>query len=131
MGGFYSANQLGNLEIGNQIIPNEGPRAIPLNLDFTNATGKTSYLVDLSVVQYQTRMSMVQTVYIDLSGTDSPLEIQVQGTNQTVTAKGRTQGYYNVLAPAPTRLQITCLANAVIPVALINVPIAGAVWPTQ
>ena len=131
MGGFFNANQLGNLQVGNQHIPAEGPRAIPLNMDFTNATGQPSYPIDLSVVQYQTRMSMVQTVYVDLSGTDSPLDIKVEGTNQVIRAKGRTQGYYSVLAPAPTRLTITSLANAVIPVSLINVPIAGTVWATQ
>ena len=131
MGGNFNANQLGNLQVGNQNIPSEGPRAIPLNLDFTNATGQPSYTVDLSVVQQQTRLSMVQTVFIDLSGTDSQLAIKVNGTNQIVIAKGRTQGYYSLLAPAPTKLEITSLANAIVPVALINVPIAGTIWATQ
>ena len=127
MGG-YNANLVSDLKIGNQIEPSEGPKAIPLNLDFS---AQPSYLVDLSVQQYQTRFSMVQTVFVDLSQTDSILTILVQGTNQIIVVKGRTQGYYNVLAPAPTRLLFSSAAGILIPVALINVPIAGAVWATQ
>jgi hypothetical protein len=130
--GNISAQQLVALQVGNQMEPSEGPRAIPFNLDFTNATGQQSWNIDLSVIQAnQPKISMVQTVYVDLSGTDSSLAIQVQGTNQTIIAKGRTQGYYSVLAPAPTRFTITCLANALVPIAMMNVPIAGVVWATQ
>lgn len=128
---FFNNSQLADLQVANQDNPTEGPRAVPLNLDFTNATGQPTHLVDLSVQQMQTRMSMVQTVFVDLSGTDSPLTIQCQGTNQTIVVKGRTQGYYNVLAISPTRLQFTSAANAFVQAVLLNVPIAGAVWATQ
>jgi hypothetical protein len=121
-GGIFS-----DFKVGNQRNPKEGPKVIPLNLDFA---ALVTYTIDLTTQQYQTRISMVQTVYVDASGTDSQIEITVRNVNQVIIAKGRTQGYYSILAPAPTILDISSLADAIVPVHLINVPIAGAVWPT-
>lgn len=131
--GSFNSSQLGNLQVANQTSPAEGPRCIPLGLNFETATpGATvSIPIDLSVQQYQTRISMVQTLFLDLSQTDSPVSVKVEGTNQVLIAKGRTQGYYPCLAPAPTRFTFSSAANAIIQAVMINVPIAGAVWATQ
>lgn len=116
-------------QIANQDLPEkEGPRTIPLILDFTT---HDSYIIDISQLEQTGKMSMVQTVYIDLSGTDLALLITVRGTGQQIKAKGRTQGFYPVLAPNPTSLTATQPAGAAIPIQLINVPIVGTVWATQ
>jgi hypothetical protein len=128
----FNIQQVAVLQVGNQTEPVEGPRAIPFNLDFTTSTGQPSYDIDLSVIQSnQPKISMIQTAFVDLSGTDSPLQIKVQGTNQTIVAKGRTQGFYSLLAPTPSRFNIACASDSIVPVALLNVPVAGVVWPTQ
>lgn len=124
-----SGGQFSDYKIGNQLAPKEGPKAIPVLLPFTNAV--TLVPIDLTTQQYQARFSMCQTLYIDLSGTDSSLTVLVENINQTIIAKGRTQGYYPVLAPAPTKLDFSSAAAQNVPVVLINVPIAGAVWPSQ
>lgn len=116
-------------QINNQDLPEkEGPRTIPLILDFT---ANASYIIDISQLEQSGKMSMVQTMYIDLSGTDLALLITVRGTGQQIKAKGRTQGYYALLAPNPTSLTASQPGGVAVPIQLINVPIVGSVWATQ
>lgn len=121
-----------NIQItGNQMIPDDGPRCVGIRLDFQFALNGR-FDVDLSLLEQQARISMVQSLYLDLSQPPaSPLIVIVNGTLQNITAKPATQGYYQVLCPNPSRMSFLCAdATAVIPVQLINIPIAGAVWPT-
>jgi len=112
----------------NQLIPDEGPKAIPLLLDFSKAA---SYSLDLTSIQERAFISMIQTIYADLSGATAGLSITVNGTNQNITAKKTTQGYYPVLCPNPPRLTFANSSGSdVIPVFLINAPISGVTWPT-
>jgi hypothetical protein len=111
----------------NQLVPDEGPKAIPLLLDYTGAV--TEYDLDLLQTIQQGFISMVQTLYIDLSQSSNDLTVVVNGSNQIVVAKAGTQGYYQVLAPNPAKFAFQSASGGVIiPVFLINVPIAGVVW---
>lgn len=126
---YYDSAQLRILQTDNQDIPNDGPRTLPLTFDFT---AYDSYVVDLGSLEQQGRISMVQTVFVDTSGTDKALTIKSRGSNQVLTVKGRTNGYYNILASSPTVLEFTCVGGpAALSCQLVNVPIAGAVWATQ
>ena len=74
---------------------------------------------------------MIQTMYIDMSASDVPMIVNINGSRQNITAKGRTQGYYCVLAPNPVKLTFTCAGGPLgVVVYFINVPIPGVVWPT-
>jgi hypothetical protein len=126
---FIDARQYQNLQIPNQNEPKEGPRCIPLLLDFTTFD---TFIADLKQFEAVTRISMIQTIFIDLRNSDAGMTVLARGTNQTISAKARTQGYYNILAPNPTELVLQMTNGpAGVPVFLINVPIAGAVWATQ
>lgn len=126
------------LSVNNMELPDgpsgEGPRAIPVPLDFT---ASASYQIDLSQIEQQAKMSMVQTVYVDLSGIDTQVTILVAGTGQLLTLKGRTNGYYPVLCPNPSKLFVTSIAGVLppgtppVPMFLVNVPILCQVWATQ
>lgn len=117
------------IPLKNQFIPTEGPKTIPLNLDFTAAS---QYTIDLSQTEQQGRMGYVQCVFIDLSGCDVSLVLNCPNTLQNITAKGRTQGYYPVLISNPSVMTFTCAGGtANVVVQLINVPIPGSVWATQ
>lgn len=130
----YNQNGIRALEINNQTAPTEGPKTLPLVFDFTKAD---TYLIDLSSLISGAGggplISMIQTVYIDASGTDSEVVVTLLGSGQIITAKGRTQGYYNVLVSNPAQLSVQCTDNemAGLPMQLLNIPIAGAVWATQ
>ena len=123
--------QLRTLDGQYQMIPAEGPIAIPLTLDFSNATGQASYTVDLSPYQNMgnKRISIVQTAFIDMSQSGVALTLTDRDSGQQIVANPHTQGYYNILAPTPVVLDIACTngPNNVY-VALINVPIPGTVW---
>ena len=106
-------------------VPCEGAKVIPLLLDFS---AFTEYDIDLSQLESQSRFSMLQTIFIDLSDTATALVVIVTDVLQQIVANGHTQGYYPILVPNPSKLQIQCLSGQVERLHLINVPIAGSVW---
>lgn len=118
--------------VPNQAIPTEGPKVIPLVLDFSKAADQPIE-VDLSLFEQQARISMIQSVYIDMSQAANNLVLTVNDSGQRIVAKVGTQGYYTVLVPTPSKLRFESTAGSTdnLPVYLINVPIPGMVWPTQ
>lgn len=116
-------------QLNNQTLPDEGPKAIPVLLNFDAATD--TFELDLSQREQQGWISMIQSFYIDMRDAANPMTILIDGSNQKVTAKPATQGYYSGLVPNPTKLTFLALAGTgIVTVYLINVPIAGMVWPT-
>src|SRR5271155_2273724 len=115
-------------QIKNNYIPTEGPKAVPFLLDFTGLVGQ--YSLDLELFQSKSFLSMVQTLYLDLNGSPNNLLVQIgSGSGQNILAKPNTQGYYPVLCPNPPTYTFTSTPGGIIiPVFLINVPIAGVVW---
>jgi hypothetical protein len=114
--------------IMNQTVPQEGPRAIPMKMDFTSTPE-----VDVDIGQLQQRgfMSMVQSVFVDMNNIPNPLTIVVNGTGQNIVCKPNTQGYYTILCPNPVKLQFqTTVGSPIVTVFLCNSPIPGNVWPT-
>lgn len=123
------ASKLSALAITCQTYPKIGPKMIPVLLDFSLNDG---YLADLSNMQSNNQIDSVQTLYIDNSATgNSAITVTMQGTNQKIIVKANTQGYYPVLAG--TVLQFTfesTASTAIIPVYMLNVPIAPFQWAT-
>jgi hypothetical protein len=120
---------LNQLVVKNQLIPPEGPIAIPLTLDFSLATGLTRYTIDLSQQQWQNRISMVQSIFIDLSATGVALTLTDLNSGHTIVANPHTQGWYAILSPVPTKYQINCDGGANnVSIFLCNTSIPGVVW---
>jgi len=114
------------------LLPSEGPKSIPLVLDFTGAI--LSYAIDLSMMFDQQYITMLQSIFIDLSDPSlSNLSIQTSDSNslQTIVAKAQTQGYYQILVPNPPKLIFTAsAAGGIARIALLNIAVPGSVWPT-
>lgn len=124
----FDTQHIQRLALDNQQIPSEGSKAIVSLFDFTAAN---QFSLDLQNLQALGNMSMIQTLFIDMSQSDVPMTIVFNGSGQTIVAKGRTQGYYCVLAPNPVKLTATCAGGPLgVVVYFINVPIPGIVWPT-
>lgn len=124
----YDTSTLRFQVINNQVIPDEGPKAMPLVLDFT--TGAPIEL-DLTLMQQRAIMSMVQSIFIDASQSANDIAVTVgAGGGQTIIAKTKTQGYYTILAPNPAKLVFTSLNGGTdnVSVILLNVPVPGVVW---
>jgi hypothetical protein len=112
-----------------QLIPQEGPKSIPLYLDFSGGIGE--YVIDMLYAIEQKFVSMIQTIFIDMSNATTNLTITIRGTGQKIVAKPNTQGYYPVLVPNPPNFTFDKNANTEqIYINLINVAIPGVVWTT-
>jgi hypothetical protein len=110
-------------------IPSEGPKTVPIRLDFSAAD---SYSLDLSQFQHLGKLQLVQAVFVDASQVDVAVSVAFSGGGQTIIVKGRTQGYYSVLASNPVSAVFTCPSGgALVNIALLNFPICSAQWPTQ
>jgi hypothetical protein len=114
------------LPMSNQEVPDEGPKAVPLLINFA---AFASYTLDMGNQQQQRYISMIQTLYIDLSAASDDMTVTFPISGQVIHAVKGTQGYYSVLCANPPRMIFANSSGAdVVPVFLINVPIAGVVW---
>lgn len=111
----------------NQVIPDEGPKVVPLVLDFT---AQDVYTLDLLNQEQQALISLIQGMFIDMKDSNVPLQITIEGPGQVIQAKGLTQGYYSVLCPSPPRFTFSCPGGPILKVILMNMPVIGVVWPT-
>jgi hypothetical protein len=113
--------------------PSAGPQCVPVSQDFSLSS---AYTLNYSNQSNIGRLQLCQTIFIDASNVDNPVSVSFDGSGQTITVKGRTQGYYPVLASNPLNLSISCPglvggAPAIITVQLMNFPVAAAWWLTQ
>lgn len=113
--------------IKNQLVSSQkGPLAAFILMDFTSTP---EYDLDMQQVQATAQFDLCQTVYIDASLAGADFSVFIPGSQQFITAKAGTQGYYNVVCPNPIKMQFTC-AGGQVRAHLINVAIPGAVWAT-
>jgi hypothetical protein len=109
-----------------QEVPDEGPIAVPLLINFASFG---SYSLDMTLQVQQKKISMVQTLYIDLSAATADMTVTFPIGGQVIHAVKGTQGYYSVLCPNPPRMVFANSSGSdLVPVFLINVPIAGVTW---
>lgn len=121
--------QYATTEVKNQLLPAEGPKTIPVSLDFTT---ETVFALDMSQQIRRKFISLIQSVFIDNQYNDNPLVVTIGITGQVIKAKGRTQGYYPVLAPPEFTCTFSCAGVGDSPtvVYLMNMPIAPGQWAT-
>lgn len=112
--------------VSNQLIPEEGPKAVPLLLDFASSD---SYVLDYQNMQSRAFISLVQTVFIDNSQNAVEVSVEVGSIGQRIRAAAHTQGYFPILVPNPIRLVFHGAGAGVTPFFLLNMPIA-LVWNT-
>lgn len=112
--------------IGNAALPAEGPKAVPILLDFTV---QPAYEIDPLQLFMQKTLSIIQCVYVDNALNPSPLTIDVPGTSQDVIAPPYSQGYYPILSPTSGKITVSSPgANIALRIHLINVPMPASVW---
>lgn len=120
--------QLNFQDTSSNVLPAEGPKGVPLLLDYSGSV--TEYDLDMLIPQQQGYMSAVQSIFIDLSASGAAdLVVTVNGTNQQIHAKAGTQGYYPLPCPNPVKLTfVSTSGTAVVYVMIFNVPMSGLVW---
>src|SRR5690606_9635384 len=111
----------------NAVIPNKGPRTIPVNVDLTSVN---SVSLDLTLQMERSIMQPVQTIFIDNSSNSEEFSVTVSLVNQTVKCPPYSQGYFPLIAPAPVTLTFYSTGATSVPVQLINMPMPLGVWGT-
>jgi hypothetical protein len=131
------ARSQGLVALKNQEAPKDGGKALQLPLmDFSQAN---QFSIDMMQFQELGFASMIQTMWIDMSTSDISMQVTINGSQQIIVAKGRTQGYYNVMAPNPVKFVFSCpggpgldatTGRVGVRVHCLNLPIAGVTWAT-
>ena len=101
-------------------MPAEGPKAIPIPLDFS---AFTDYAIDYSNQQKLGFLSMVQTVWVDNSLNAAVLNITIPATQQILKIPAGVQGYFTVLCPNPCKMSFNSTGGVKCQVTLLNFPI--------
>lgn len=106
-------------------MPEEGPKLIPLVLDFTQ---NDTYTLDLSNLMQRGFISMIQTIYADNTDNGGELVILVNTSQQRIIVPAGAEAYLPILVPNPARMSFTSPGAPSITVQLLNFPIAPEVW---
>jgi len=126
---LINSNQLSVSTPMSQYLPEEGPRAVPMILDYSSVT---EWVLDMELLQSMAFVSMIQSIYVDTSDlTAGNLNIIIGGSGQVLKIPFDTQGYYSALVPNPVRITFqydTPGTGELARVQLINVPVPGASW---
>lgn len=113
--------------IFNALVPNEGPKGLPITMDFTS---NASYELDYQNMQERGFMSMVQSIWVDTSGTAAQLTIDVNQSGQQLKIPAKRNGFIALLVPNSPRITFTC-ASGTVKVILLNVPVSGMLYATE
>lgn len=114
-------------------IPEEGPIAVPVPINFATST---DFDLDISQQVNQGRISLVQSMFVDNSANNNPINIGVgqspsSAALQTIVVPSQSQGYFQIFSPNPARFHFNSQATGSILVILSNSPIASATWQAK
>jgi len=111
----------------NALVPKEGPKALALNAPFTSSN--TSFLIDFTLTQTQSFISIIQGVYINNYLNDDVLTMTIQGTNQTLTFPANSMGYLPLLVSKPSQITVSSQGQVTVQLIFLNVPVPAIIWP--
>jgi hypothetical protein len=129
--GFWSTGNPGGsgVQIGNSYIPPEGPKALPLALDFTINTAYQLQVTDIfSKGPGKPGFSVLQGFYADNSQSAAQLTVTISGTGQTLIVPAGFEGYIPMLSPSGGTITFTSLGGIQLNVDLYNVPMPAMIW---
>lgn len=122
------SNQLAFYSVNGQMVPDEGPRGVPLNLDYTD--GSTDITLDIQNVVARKLITMVQAIFIDNAENPSQFQVSVNGLPKIKIAPG-WQGYIQLLAPNPAQFTFSTNGGILLNVVLLNFPVSNCIWPSS
>lgn len=123
-----SNDQLNAYSVYNSVMPKEGPRAIPLQLDFAQSA---QYKIDLSLATMEAKISVIQSIWIDNTQCSDITTVVVNpsgAVTQTIRAPAYSQGWYPVVASNRPVLTVACPQTVNVAVTLFNVPMPSTVY---
>lgn len=117
----------GNLDVKVGTMPKEGPRVIPVRLDYTTFD---TYNIDLTPQQQGGQFSFVQTVYIDNSDNAAALQLIASATGQRIVVPPNGMCYMPFLQPNPPQMQAitTPAGGLIVGIMFLNFYVPPIVW---
>jgi hypothetical protein len=109
----------------NLAVPCEGPRAIPLMIDFSL---NPSYSINLQNTSALQSISQIQAFFVDNSLNASVLNISNPQNGQNIIIPPGKQAYLNVVCPNPAQLIFTSSGGVKVFMDLLNFPVTNCVW---
>lgn len=111
----------------NALIPPEGPKTVPVTLDFVS---NPSIDLDFSNMMQLGYISLIQGVYIDNSQGAAAVNCITIMSDQIISCPAGYQGYFPLLCPS-NQAKFTLISTgngAVIPAFFYNMPLPAVVW---
>lgn len=114
----------------NGYAPKQGPKALPVTLDFSE---KAEQAFDLVLENTEGVIDYIQSIYVDNSDNPNTVEFIFGVTNQRLVVPAGAQGNWPVIAPSQTRIftRSTVDPKARVNVLLMNVPMPYTQWGPQ
>lgn len=111
----------------NSVLPKEGPKTYPFNLDFTSDAEK---IVDMTIELDAEHISFISGAFIDNRNNAAELLIKVERVGQIVRIPAGKQAYMPLLVGDSAILTITTTpANGlIVPIFVCNFPLFPAVF---
>ena len=124
---YVDANILVCTPVTNQTVPpsSEGMKMVPVGINFST---DSSFMLDLSSYLSSTRISQVQTIFIDNSDNGSSVTVTIPATQQRLICPANSQGYFPILCTSPVKLSFQSAGNVLVWFFLLNFPVAPGVW---
>lgn len=112
--------------VNNATSPAEGPKVVPLLLDFS---GGANILIDLVSDSSLGIIQLIQGIYIDNSNSTSKTVVTVQGSQQIISCPAGWQGFFPLFTPMPPKMTVQNAGGVPLYVILYNMPMPAAAWP--
>jgi hypothetical protein len=117
------------VQVGNSSLPPEGPRALPYRLDFS---AQQAYAISCNYIFQQKLLSNIQSVFVDNSGSLTPLTLLVNNTQQQEIIPPGAQAYLPLLMANSATLVVSSTGGVPVFIQLLNIPMPACVWyPNQ
>ena len=114
--------------VQNTFSPPEGPKALPLALDFATDPQPFLYVADLyNHGPGYPGLSGLQTLYVDNTNGAGDMTVNVEGSGQKLKIKAGMQGFYPVISPKQGRIIFTG-SGGLVTVLLLNFTVAAYEW---
>jgi hypothetical protein len=111
-------------------FPTQGSVSLPATVTLAGTGGSGSYLLDLEI-EYETgAIDFCQGLYIDNSANASAITVLNSISQQKVMIPANSQAFVNAMAPSKSKWLFSGLPGLVVPVQVLNFPVATAVWST-
>lgn len=107
-------------------FPTQGPKVVPVPLDFSL---QQSFTIDLTQSARLKQIDIIQGVFFDNSLNTTPLTIVTKTTNQNLSCPGSSQGYLPLFAGDTPIFTVTCQGGHRATIFFNNIPLPAAVWP--